>query len=111
MDLVKKVVAISLVSGAFVLGSSWKPAQAVVQVEAANCRSYVSVGIKGYTGFMGTGGYRYAKVNNNCVAEIDFDDYGSSFEGEIWIENEMIYKGTIDSNGYYYCSSSGCQKQ
>lgn len=54
--------------------------------------------IQGYLGFMGTGGVRTAYSEKDGYAYINFDDYGPSFEGEVYINGRRTYKGRIGIN-------------
>lgn len=64
-------------------------------------KSGVKVWISASLGFFGTGGVRDSVTDSNGDAYIDFDDFGSSFDGEIFVAGNSIYKGMIDANGTY----------
>jgi hypothetical protein len=64
-------------------------------------RSGVKVYISASTGFLGTGGVREATTDSRGNAYINFDDYGPTFNGEIFVAGNSIYKGRIDANGIY----------
>ena len=68
-----------------------------VEVGKSGVKVYISAG----TGFLGTGGVREAITDSKGDAYINFDDYDSTFNGEIFVAGKSIYKGRIDANGIY----------
>lgn len=64
-------------------------------------RKGIKVYISASLGFFGTGGVREAITDSQGNAYIDFDDFGSSFNGEVFVAGKSIYKGKIDADGIY----------
>lgn len=69
-----------------------------IVVGKSNVSVYISASLK----FFGAGGVRDAITNSDGNAYIDFDDFGESFPGEIYVSGEKVYNGEIEANGCYY---------
>lgn len=68
-----------------------------IEVGRAGIKVYISAS----TGFLGTGGVREAITDSKGNAYINFDDYGSTFNGEVFVAGNSIYKGRINVNDIY----------
>jgi len=69
-----------------------------IRVGRSGLKTYISAS----SGFFGlTGGVRSTHSDSSGNAYIDFDDYGPEFNGEIYVEGKLIYKGKVSINGTY----------
>lgn len=67
-----------------------------VESGKAGIRVYIAASLN----FFGTGGVRDSVTNSKGIAYIDFDDFGENFNGEIYVDGRLVYKGSIDRNGF-----------
>lgn len=61
----------------------------------------VKVYVNASLGFFGTGGVREAITDSDGNAYINFDDFGSTFSGKIYVSGRLIHEGKIESDGLY----------